>query len=338
MRSGGLRRLLSRTWEQICLLVFLPILFTGTSYADSLIPVVVPTTPALSGSLSVAEGEVFPAFLLVDDAASFANLEASEGDLPYELQGVRAFITIPAILVAGKELTIPQPLVRVRPTRQCLSYDSTCTQVLAVSVQIDWLQTIASDVYGYLWFTIGSRQSRRIELLPRFINPSILGRCGERFDTLACPYQPAVFHSDGRLVQANLPARSGEMLTVYLYGLGLTDPPVPVGKRAPSAPLARITSNVSLAIDYRVNAAPRFQAEKMAQVSGYESVRELIPDFIGLPPGSVGLYQINFVLPRPVTPVAQCASSEDSNVTITVSGADLPHVRLGFAGIRLCME
>lgn len=316
----------------------LPLLFAATAYPQAPVPVIIPTAPALSATLAVAEGEVLTAFLLVDDAAVFTTTEAPPGDLPYELQGIRGAITIPAILVDGRELSIPQPLLQVRPVRQCLSFPMTCTQVLAVTIQIDWRQTVAPDVYGYLAFTLGDRPTRRIELRPRLANPSILGRCAGRFDTIECLYRPAIFHQDGRPVQSIRPARAGEMLTLYLYGLGPTDPPVPPGRRAPATPLARVPRAITLAIDYRVNAAPRYQIERLAGSPGFESVRELTPSFLGLSPGSAGLYQINFLLAPPPAPTPPCPTPEDSNATLTVSSNDLPTLKLAFASVRFCIE
>lgn len=128
------------------------------------------------------------------------------------------------------------------------------------------------------------------------------------------------------------------MLTLYPYGLGPTDPPVPPGRRAPAAPLARVPRAITLAIDYRVNAAPRYQIERLAGNPGFESVRELAPSFLGLSPGSAGLYQINFLLPPPPAPTAPCLTPEDSNATLTVSSNDLPTLKLAFASVRFCIE
>ncbi len=83
-------------------------------------------------------------------------------------------------------------------------------------------------------------------------------------------------HSDFSLITAANPARPGEPVVMYLLGMGLTDIPVATGALAPSSPLARL------------------QVEPEVTVDG-EAVEIF---FAGLTPGGVGLYQINFRIPR----------------------------------------
>lgn len=85
---------------------------------------------------------------------------------------------------------------------------------------------------------------------------------------------PAVTHaSDFSLVTATNPAQPGEYLAVFCSGLGATTPSVAAGQISPFAPL---------------------------QASGFISVgtgAEIYFQYAGLAPGSVGLYQVNFLLP-----------------------------------------
>jgi uncharacterized protein (TIGR03437 family) len=98
-------------------------------------------------------------------------------------------------------------------------------------------------------------------------------------------------HSDFTLVAADLPAKPGEALTIYLVGMGPTTPSVPSGTAAPSDPLARVQADVEVTVD-----------GQPAQVT-----------FAGLTPGGVGLYQINFVVP-------QNAKTGKLDVVITENG------------------
>jgi uncharacterized protein (TIGR03437 family) len=82
-------------------------------------------------------------------------------------------------------------------------------------------------------------------------------------------------HSDYTLVDATHPAHPGESLTIYLVGMGATNPPVKSGNPAPGSPLAMVPSNVVVTVD-----------TQPAAVS-----------FAGLTPGGIGLYQINFAVP-----------------------------------------
>src|SRR6185437_1490378 len=84
-------------------------------------------------------------------------------------------------------------------------------------------------------------------------------------------------HSDGSLVNASAPARRGEFVSVYLSGLGATNPAVNDGAAAPSSePFARITGSVKVFIGGQPVAAPQFA---------------------GLAPGFAGLYQLNIQVP-----------------------------------------
>ncbi|HTR34348.1 MAG TPA: hypothetical protein VMH80_00500, partial [Bryobacteraceae bacterium] len=71
-------------------------------------------------------------------------------------------------------------------------------------------------------------------------------------------------------------AKPGEVIIIYLLGMGPTNPPVASGAAAPSSePLARVTAQPTVTVDGR-----------KAGVA-----------FAGLTPGYSGLYQIDFTVP-----------------------------------------
>jgi uncharacterized protein (TIGR03437 family) len=77
---------------------------------------------------------------------------------------------------------------------------------------------------------------------------------------------------DSSLVDSGHPAKPGEVLVIYLAGMGATNPSVPSGNASPAA-LVRVPP--------------------MLTVDG-----QMVPFmYAGLTPGSAGLYQINFQLP-----------------------------------------
>jgi uncharacterized protein (TIGR03437 family) len=81
-------------------------------------------------------------------------------------------------------------------------------------------------------------------------------------------------HADSTPVDQGHPATRSEMVTIYLSGMGATNPPVPSGQLAPSpGPQATVPAAVT--------------------VNGQNAV---VP-FAGLTPGGIGLYQINFQVP-----------------------------------------
>ena len=83
--------------------------------------------------------------------------------------------------------------------------------------------------------------------------------------------------ADYSLVDANHPAKPGEILIIYLLGMGATNPGVASGNAAPSsAPLAQVTNPATITV-----------AGLNAPVA-----------FAGLTPGLAGLYQIDFMVPN----------------------------------------
>jgi uncharacterized protein (TIGR03437 family) len=87
---------------------------------------------------------------------------------------------------------------------------------------------------------------------------------------------PKAQHADGTYVSAASPAKPGEMLAIYLVGMGGTNPPVASGAGAPSNPHPVVTSPPTVTVD---------GTQASLQFPG------------GLVGGSVGLYQINFTVP-----------------------------------------
>jgi uncharacterized protein (TIGR03437 family) len=120
-------------------------------------------------------------------------------------------------------------------------------------------------------------------------------------DFFQVPYtQFGVFQhaSDYALVTPDNPARAGEFIIGYATGLPPAEPPVPLGQPAPLEPLSyvpQVTGNrtvdrVGVLIDSALLLDP-------VPASGDTTGQLPIP-FMGLAPGQVGVYQINFVFPE----------------------------------------
>lgn len=78
-------------------------------------------------------------------------------------------------------------------------------------------------------------------------------------------------------------ARPGDILVIYAFGLGATSPAVPTGAGAPAVePLARITAPVT------VHFGPR---------TIFSEGIPVVPDYAGLAPTLVGVYQLNVRIP-----------------------------------------
>ena len=82
-------------------------------------------------------------------------------------------------------------------------------------------------------------------------------------------------HADGSYVTTTSPAQPGEVVTIYLAGMGLTDQTIMTGEVSPSNPLAHPQVMPAVTVN-----------GESAQVA-----------FAGLTPQAVGLYQINFTVP-----------------------------------------
>lgn len=89
----------------------------------------------------------------------------------------------------------------------------------------------------------------------------------------------AILHSDFSVVNSSNPAKQGEVVQIYLTGLGAVSPPVADGAAAPSTPLTGTTTS------YEVWIGGAF--------SGVQGTVQ----FQGLAPGFPGLYQINAQIP-----------------------------------------
>jgi uncharacterized protein (TIGR03437 family) len=122
-----------------------------------------------------------------------------------------------------------------------------------------------------------------------------------------------VTHADGSPVAADSPARVGETIVIYAVGLGRTNPQVRSGAATPtSAPL--LAQGVYMSFDLRPNAPPSSPGRPIL------GRLPLTPKFIGLTPGSVGLYQINIEIPQDAVPPYACDGNVRSNLTIAIGG------------------
>jgi len=99
-------------------------------------------------------------------------------------------------------------------------------------------------------------------------------------------------YPDYGLVTEDAPAKPGDYLTIYLVGMGATDPAAGTGAASPGQTPAQLVTQPILKVNG--NAIPI--------------------GFAGMTPGSVGLYQINFQVP---------ANAPDGDLTLMVSQAGM---------------
>jgi uncharacterized protein (TIGR03437 family) len=108
------------------------------------------------------------------------------------------------------------------------------------------------------------------------------GQSGNTVSVNMAQYAPGIVvvtDASYNVVDATHPAHAGEMLVFWALGLGPTNPMVADGAAAPSSPPALVTAAVSV------------------QFGGDFFYNTTTPSFVGLSPGSVGLYQVVATLP-----------------------------------------
>jgi uncharacterized protein (TIGR03437 family) len=119
------------------------------------------------------------------------------------------------------------------------------------------------------------------------------GQAGNTVSVNMAQYAPGIVvvtDSSYNVVDATHPAHAGETLVFWALGLGPTNPMVADGTAAPANPLAMVTAPVTV----------QFGLEFFYTTT--------TPSFVGLSPGSVGLYQVVATLPAS-TPAGTVSAS-----------------------------
>lgn len=103
--------------------------------------------------------------------------------------------------------------------------------------------------------------------------------------------------ADFSLVTEQNPAHTGEVLVGYLTGLPGTQPVVPTGEAAPFSPLAVVPQpNTTTLVDqFAILLNGTVIANSCSVVDAPCQASNIL--FLGLTPGIVGVYQVNFVVP-----------------------------------------
>jgi hypothetical protein len=269
------------------------------------------------------------------------KVSARNAPLPNTLGGISATL----IQIGG---SVPAPIMSVFPFRYCYSSNppSTCASITAITLQIPFELNIptldepplaaylqVSDAAGHTAAVVLSQDSDAIHVLRS--TDTILAQDGAFATTLP---GGVVTHSDGTPVDALHPAQVGEELVMYAVGLGLTSPAVPTGSPSPS-PAVRTVEMVTPNFDYRPNAPPSPAYEP----STGNPPPIAVPAFVGLTPGFVGLYQVNFTVPAAPAGLPACVNSARvgggansfafafTNLTVTLTGAN------SFDGAAICV-
>lgn len=221
--------------------------------------------------------------------------------------------------------TFRAPILAVAPSSNCLPADDpACATTTAVTLQVPFdigvdcacclapplpplrVTVLQNGVARGAFPAI--RSAEQIHVV-RFCDSVFVGTISNS----GCSDRPAVTHADGTVVDANRPARPGEVLVAYLLGLGRVNAAPNPGEPTPAPSPASVAP--LLAFDFAVN-APGKQLAWSCQGPTPSGVQPL---FAGLTQGFIGLYQVNFVVPPAPAELPACDRSVTSNLTVTFS-------------------
>jgi len=294
--------------------------------------------------LQVAPGQVTTFFFrgigpLAD--GHLRNAQAAAVPLPTNLAGLSLR------LAQGQASGVAVPIFAVRQESECdnpQEVNATCLLTL-VKVQVPF--EIAADVtptspsgptapvlapLAQLTLEIDGQSGRPISFQPVPDNAHVLTSCDLSWDTkYSSVCDRLVYHADGRLVSAAEPAKKGETIIVYVYGLGKPEGHVPSGDVSPAgAALGNVPGRVKASFDNLVNivsSVPRFVRT------------DILPDFpiaaAGLTANQVGLYQLNVPIPSSLEPAVTCG---DFNGSIHSNAALYVSTSQGTEGLGLCVQ
>ena len=133
-------------------------------------------------------------------------------------------------------------------------------------------------------------------LIRDFAQPHLLNSCDSVFGPQksdSC--NPLITHADGTLVTNRNPARVGEVITIYAVGLGFGYPSTPRTGYAPDKPFQLSPTIGGVSFRYSYSLPPDSVSPGRRVTATTETTVE--PEWAGLIPGYVGLYQINTTVP-----------------------------------------
>ena len=279
---------------------------------------------------TVAPGQVLTFFVHGIGAGITQPIRAEGSPLPTSLGGITA-------IFRQFNPDIPVPIFAVEPISSCT--DSTkagCGAYTAITVQLPFeMQAVdprtprgVPEGAAQVVFSEQGSVAATIDVGTLVDPVHLLRTCDLIFPRREFACRGVVAHADGSLVTGAHPARGGEEVVLYGFGLGSTTAN-PFTGRAATQPVPTFFS-FTISFDPRQNAL-----SSRPQVGDPFTVAA----FAGLTPSYVGLYQVNVIVPDlpknalPCYPVSRVADSQiESNLTINVTGP------ASFDGVGICVE
>jgi uncharacterized protein (TIGR03437 family) len=275
-----------------------------------------------SSVIRVAPGQVITIFTKGIQTRLPQAVLASRLPLPISLNGIS--LTVKQM---ANPQSIPVPMFGIFQFDACQSLAAEPCTTTAITIQIPFElvpgipgAAPAVENIATLVVTENGTSGEPLVLVPIQNQIHVVDLCDAPSpapSSIPCPAS-VVTHADGNLVTLSNPARGGEILVLYAFGLGRTTPLVSSGN---ATPIPAPTGIGLLGFEFGVNAASR------SPVSGQSEQ----PIFVGLTPGFVSLYQVNFRVP-PIPPgISSCGGPILSNLTVTLVGSTSSD------GARICV-
>lgn len=232
------------------------------------------------------------------------------------------------------------PILSVEPLAGCadITQPGCASRLIAITVQIPFnisaedpeAKTGVPVPAARVSFVENGIVAASVDVVPLVDQVHVLTSCDLMLSRRDGSCAPAVTHANGTLVSRQHPAAAGEEIVVFAVGLGYTTLIVPNGQ----APDAAVSPSVS----FRVSFDPRPNAlASRPSAIGENGSTTATPDFAGLLPGFVDLYQINVTIPPLPKGSQNCDPSPlgarvSSNLTINIFGP------ASVDGVGICID
>lgn len=257
----------------------------------------------------------------------------------------------PAVVLAGISVQVIQqqmlfqaPILAVQQQNDCAQNASTDISCLLTTVRIQVPFEIQADVKpeaSLSQFTLSptariilsaeERPSASLTVQPYPDRAHVLTTCDQTWPASEpgdC--QPLLVHQSNTPVTASAPANRGEVIRVFLYGLGQTSPPSATG---PTGEPGRFITDVLGQPRARVTLtqlANALSSDLHPSVSSGHEIPAVVTEGV-LAVGQTGVYALSFRVPDSIQPPVACGGEIRSNYLLTVTTSQ------GASGIPVCI-
>jgi uncharacterized protein (TIGR03437 family) len=305
--------------------VFLPLFGILLAHAQSG-PTLLGSGFAAAPSVALSPGLVMTFWVAGLNPIPGAPVQAPT-PLPAELSGISLTISQSTYGKGFPLPTLPVPIISIAQTNNCYSPLTPSTPlaciVTGITVQVPYelvVDPFTMPPYTSLTVTQDGVAS------PAFS----VATAHDIVHILTCNNAPCIARADGSLLQTGPLPVAGDILTIYLVGLGTTTPSVPTGQLTP-APAPTLNDYVFVDLVFGANAGP--SSPEMNPPAGQQAK----VTFAGMSPGQIGLYQINVQLPAAFPSIPACGVNGNLAVTSNLA-INIGTAYYVYDGLSICVQ